>query len=212
MKTRILHTQFWKDGFVRRLNPSDKLVYNYLLTNDKVNIVFCYELTVEEIVFDLGLTKKQVSQSLKVLKENNKISCFKDWVFLLNSCKYESYRGGKNEVSKTKITEKMSPDVLTWFNNPLDRGIDRGIDRGTKIPPISHNTEIISHNTEYKEGKNGIDSLTNEYCQTLSEHYEIEFSKVVKKRDDLLIYCKSTGKKYKDYQATLQSWVRKDLK
>ncbi len=215
MKTRILHTQFWKDGFVRRLKSNEKLVYAYLLTNDKVNIIFCFELTIDEIAFDLGLTKKQVTSSLKKLSENKKISCYKDWIFLLNANKYETYSGSKNEIAKQKIVEKMSKDVLDWLNNPLDRGIYRG----TMIPPINHNTEIISKKTEViskeikiekEDNKEFIESLTDEFCTKVAKNYGTTLQVVLRKKNDLILYCRSHGKKYKDYRATLQAWVRKD--
>lgn len=171
MKTRILHTKFWKDDFIAELNPTEKLLYLYLLLNEKVNIIHCYELTDREIQFDTGLDSKTLQIARQKFQDAGKILFFKNYVFLVNSRKYELYTGSTNDTAKDKLISTMSPEVTKWYRG-IDRGInekndpffylcdnnsDRGMDRGIdthQIPSINHNTEIINNNTEIRKEKN----------------------------------------------------------
>lgn len=72
--------------------------------------------------------------------------------------------------------------------------------------------ELKNIKNEKKEILNSIDSLTDDFCLKVAENYKVPLKFVLDKRNDLILYCRANGKKYKDYQAALQSWVRKDKK
>lgn len=205
MKTRIIHTRVWQDNWFVTLNRSSRFIFIYLLTCESNNICGVFELPDRNIMFDVAVNQSELDQAKKDLKE--KIIFYDGWVKILNTQKYNNYVTNPKLEKAFNRELSVVPEKIIEYIDKYDISMDTSI-----YTPINHKSKTINHKSKYKEVKNGIDSLTNEYCQTLSKHYETEFSKVVKKRDDLLIYCKSTGKKYKDYQATLQSWVRKDLK
>lgn len=70
-------------------------------------------------------------------------------------------------------------------------------------------------NKNDKNVKNNIYSsrecLTNKLCEEIAKQYSVNQIPVEKIRDDLIGYCKQHGKKYKDYKATLQNWVRRSI-
>lgn len=136
-----MHTRFWKDSFIHSLSAGEKLLYNYLITNEKVNIIHCYELDIDEIVFDLGLSKGTIKEGLEKLAKMGKVLIYKDWVFLGNAHKYEQYRGELIEKAKKRLLQEMSKDVLDWYKRILFRGI-----KGVYIPPIIHKSKYIDNN------------------------------------------------------------------
>jgi hypothetical protein len=120
MKTRIIYTKVWKDKFFASLTPTEKLLFIYLLTNERVNIIHCYELTEREVLFDTGVDRDTYRGLKEKLEKADKVYFYKDWVYLRNASKYESYTGESNERAKEKIEQEMSTDVFDWYSNILD--------------------------------------------------------------------------------------------
>ena len=115
MKTRLLETKFWKDTYIVGLTIEQRLLYIYFITNERVNIIHCYEITDREIQFDTGIDRGIITPSKTRFQKDGKFSFYKDYVFLLNACKYESYVGEKNDNAKLKLYKQMPPDVLDWY-------------------------------------------------------------------------------------------------
>lgn len=171
MKTRILQTKIWKDSYFSSLNHSERLLFLYLLTTERVNILHCYEVTSREISFDTGINTPMVDDIKAKFKKDNKFDFYKDWVRIINAYKYEDYRGEKNDTAKEKLLREMSEDVLAWYKGVLDRGIDRGIDTPS-IGSINHNTEIISNKEVVKE-KKPLDIYTEKFNELFKRKYKI---------------------------------------
>jgi len=91
MKTRIIHTRFWQDSYVVELSHKEKLVFLYLLTNDRVSLTGMYELPDRYIQADLDLTSEELVIIKDKLQKDGKIFFFKGWVKLLNHDKYNSF-------------------------------------------------------------------------------------------------------------------------
>ena len=51
-KLRSLNTAFWSDTWVEDLEPLKKLLFIYLVTNDKTNMLGIYEASIKKISFD----------------------------------------------------------------------------------------------------------------------------------------------------------------
>lgn len=171
MKTRILQTKIWKDSYFSSLNLTERLIFLYLLTNDKVNILHCYEISSREIAFDTGINTPMVEDVKAKFQKGGRFEFFKDWVLIINAYKYEEYKGEKNETAKTKLIREMSKDVKGWYDNVLDRGIDRGM-HTLSIGSISHNTEIISHKGVVK-GKRPIEIYTTKFNELFKSNFQI---------------------------------------
>lgn len=207
MKTRILYTKIWQDSFFTSLSIEEKIVFIYYLTNDQVNIIHFYECPDRKVIFETGISTQKLQTFKKKLQANNKIGFYKDYVFLVNANRYESYTGEKNEKAKRKITALLSRDVLDWYNNVLDRGIDRGIDTPS-IPSINHKSEIINNKLRIRGIRR--EGITEEILQEISNKYKVPLSFVKDKLDDLDNYVAAHGKPYKDYKAALSNFVKSD--
>ena len=206
MKTRSLHTKIWQDSWFVELPTKSKFLFIYLLTNSQINLVGIYELSDRIICFDTGLSKSDLTKCKKDLK--GKIIFSDNWVKILNIKRYDNYGGGllikarDNQLSDIpeKIIEKLNEKEIPYHR--------------VLIPPKGSNSNSNSNSNKEKIQKKdkSIDSLTDEFCAKVARNYKTTLPKVLSKKNDLILYCRSTGKRYKDYQATLQAWVRKDLK
>lgn len=138
MKTRVIQTRFWKDSYISELTPNEKLVYIYLLTCDRVNIIHCFEITDKEIAFDTGIDTPMITSIKGVLAKHGKIAFHKNFICLLNAYKYESFEGNLNDKAKERLIKEMGEEIEEWY-----RGIYTPL-----IPTRNKKSEIRNYNTE----------------------------------------------------------------
>src|SRR5215475_8216308 len=80
-KKRMINTRFWSDSFVvDKLNALDRLLFLYLLTNDKANIIGIYEIPLRTAAFETGIEKDNLEKMLERLSP--KIEYFDGWVYI----------------------------------------------------------------------------------------------------------------------------------
>jgi hypothetical protein len=63
-KQRYINTKFWRDSYIEDLDPTEKLLFLYLLTNPDTNICGVYELPLKIIAADTGIDKEMVKKLL----------------------------------------------------------------------------------------------------------------------------------------------------
>lgn len=75
------------------------------------------------------------------------------------------------------------------------------------------NNKRITTTKEYKNIRNKENNIyiSPERIKEISEKYKVLESSVKTIYEDLILYCKSKGKKYSDYEATLMNWVRRAI-
>lgn len=61
---RFISTSFWDDEWVQTLDPSEKLLYLYLMTNPLTTIAGVYEITVRRMCFDTGFNTDTIRHIL----------------------------------------------------------------------------------------------------------------------------------------------------
>ena len=147
MKARVIQTKFWTDEFVADLKPLEKLIFVYLLTNERVNLIHCYECPDRQIVFDTGIAKDALEGAKQRLEASRKVAFFQGWVHLLNGNRYQRYEGEKNEEARKKLEQEMSASIFSWYKEKSDTPIDwvsTGY-RGGIDTPHNHN-----HNHNHK--------------------------------------------------------------
>ena len=86
-KQRYINTKFWSDSFVVELNPLDRYLFLYLLTNEHTNIAGIYELPIVRMAQETGLDKEMLSKMMKRL--GGKIAYSEGWVIIRNFQKHQ---------------------------------------------------------------------------------------------------------------------------
>lgn len=87
-KRRILDTKFWKDGYVANLDPSEKLLFLYILTGPISGFCGICELSLREISFDTGLEAAAVQTILRRFEDDKKVVYGQGWICIVNHPKY----------------------------------------------------------------------------------------------------------------------------
>jgi hypothetical protein len=115
-KQRIVNTKFWDDSYIVGLKPIEKLVFLYLFTNPLTNISGVYELPLDRVAFDIGISRKKIEPILGKLEENRKIVLSNGWVGVINFIKHQNHANPKIKqgiVSELKRAPKEITDRLS---------------------------------------------------------------------------------------------------
>jgi hypothetical protein len=87
---RYINTNFWKDGYVIDLDPSEKLLFLYLLTNPRANIAGVYEISLREMAFDTGFDVEMVKKVMSRFERDDKAYFEVGYVVIKNFIKHQS--------------------------------------------------------------------------------------------------------------------------
>lgn len=188
----------WRDEWFASRSIHAKLLFFYCFTNSYIGFTGIYELPDRVILFDTGLNENELAQAKENLRE--KVIFYNGWACVINAEKLDPIRGEKNSlhIARNKELENIPQNIISYFTQVLEGGSMGG-------------TPLHGNGKGNGKGK-GIDSLTDEFCEEVSNQYSVMVKSVQDIREDLIGYTKSHGKKYKDYRATLQNWVRRALK
>ena len=138
MKTRIIYTKFWYDTYISNLDTKEKLLFIYLVTNEKVTICGIYELPDKYILLDVGITQKELNSIKEKFIKDNKFTFIDGWVRIENFELYNKFTGNLNETAKEKEMALIPKKVIEY---------PRGIDRVSTISDtLNNHKSIISNN------------------------------------------------------------------
>jgi hypothetical protein len=137
MITRIIYTEIWQDDFFVGLNPDEKLLFIYYLTNESVNIIHLYKCGINRVKADTGIDTPIIQEAQRKFEKNGKIYFKNGYIFLRNASRFEKYEGSKNEIAKSKLFARLSKDLIDWYIQITDTPID-----------TLYKSEIINPKTE----------------------------------------------------------------
>ena len=115
---RYITTNFWKDSWISTLDPSERYLYIYLLTNPATNISGVYEITDKEISNDTGYTAEVIRVILDKFTQEKKCYRMGKYIVLVNWPKHQNWE--KKETIKQGISkelELLSDDELIFLYN-----------------------------------------------------------------------------------------------
>lgn len=96
-KQRMIDTRFWVDGWVKRLTPTERYLFLYLMTNDKCSFCGIYELPLAVISFETGLSEQELQDLLSRLEP--KVIYHNEWIYLAN---FKRYHVSEKSINSTK--------------------------------------------------------------------------------------------------------------
>jgi len=191
-KLRSVSTAFWSDPFIEDLTPSEKLLFLYLITNDKTNMLGIYEVSIKKISFDTGLNKDIIEKALKEFERLSKVKYIKNHVVLVNFMKHQNYN------------TNMKKSAIDIYNSlPKD---------------LKDNSLDISKDNPLK----GFESLLNHYGMVSKYEVEVEVEEETELEEEtkepinwqsLLDFLNGAlNKKYKVFPETVKKSYRTRLK
>tara|TARA_R110002020_G_scaffold475651_1_gene711512 strand:+ start:391 stop:1110 length:720 start_codon:yes stop_codon:yes gene_type:complete len=148
-KLRSVSTSFWSDPFVEELPPTQKLLFIYLITNEKTNMLGIYESSIKKISFETGLKKDDVSYGLKAFERVNKVKMQGNYIILINYMKHQNYNTNMKKSAiyvYNNLPNELKDSTLSIDkSNPL-KGFERLLNHYGMVRKVEVEVEV-----EYKE-------------------------------------------------------------
>lgn len=196
-KNRYINTFFWDDNRIKRLNPTEKFLYLYLLTNPLTNISGIYEISVERIAFDTGIDENNVIRILKKLQKSKRIKYSQGYIAIRKFIKHQA-KNSKIRKGIETLLEEAPKGLVRWVEGyPIDSS------SSPKDNPSHLNTNV---NFNYNKGK--FDGVTIEYLKELEEKYPgVNVSHEIDKMANWLL--DNPKKKRQGKRSFIDNWLKR---
>lgn len=160
----MVDTSFWVDSYIQELDPSEKLIYLYLLTNQHTKICGIYEISLKQIAFDTGFEKEMISKIIIRFEKDNKVLYRNGWIALKNWIKHQSMTG--NVLKGIEDGFSLSPiELVEWVKGEI-RPLKTLQDplRPSQYPNPNPNPNLYIHDKKLEnENENEIETLYKLY-------------------------------------------------
>lgn len=91
-KNRMVDTIFWEDNYSAELDPTEKLLFLYFLTNSSTEISGVYQITLKKVAVETGIDKEMVEKILVRFSDDNKIFFIDGWIIISNFVKHQNHK------------------------------------------------------------------------------------------------------------------------
>jgi hypothetical protein len=132
-KTRNIDTKFWDDNYISNLDPVEKLLFLYFLTNSLTNVSGIYEIPLKRIGFDTGIDKEMVQKIINRFTKEEKIFYIDGWIVIKNFSKHQSYNPNM-KIGANKAFEAV-PDNI-WLKIQEIETLAKAFETLTECFPI----------------------------------------------------------------------------
>lgn len=194
----MVNTRFWNDSFISQLDPIEKLLFIYFITNEHTNICGIYELPLKVAAIETGIDESMFKKILGRLKP--KIFYYEGWVISTNFPKHQSLdnpkiqKGIENE--KNLIPQRILDKAIAYgypmyrashLNSDSDLDSDLDLDTNTtsqsSVSKKSAKQFSVEELTIYSAFKNSVNEnifesvakrkVEREACKTLASKYTL---------------------------------------
>ena len=159
---RYISTSFWTDKWIRELDPSERYLYMYLLTNAQTNIAGVYSITLDRMAFDTGYDERVLKPMLDRFAKRGKAFFVEDeWIVIPNWTKHQRVTEKDNNRKGIDAILMGIPDVI--FNSLLTLGYKyqylNELSRSSEAPskPLEAPSKPLARSSNYSDS----DSDTN---------------------------------------------------
>ncbi len=151
-KERLINTRFWNDNWIREINPLDRYLFLYILTNEYTNISGIYELPLSTMAYGSGLDERDLIKTMLPRLEPRVY--YKDgWVIITNFLKHQHLKSKTVLIGIKSQLIGVPADVILFAK---DIGYGYGIDTiwiGSNILKLESESKSESKDTRQKRGK-----------------------------------------------------------
>jgi hypothetical protein len=122
-RNTFIHTRFWQDAYISDLDPIEKLLFNYCLTNSFITLSGIYEIPLKVIAVETGIDREMLVKIFGRFEADKKIVYRDGWLCVINYPKYQSYNK-TTMVIALKREISLIPNVLVkkfiGYGYPMD--------------------------------------------------------------------------------------------
>lgn len=216
---RYISTSFWDDAWIQTLDPTEKLLYLYLISNPLTNIAGAYKITTRRIVFDTGIQDEKVKSILDKFNSAGKACMHGEYMIIPTWPKHQQWeKRTKIKYGIEAVLKEMPEDVLKYmvsigYAYPIDMvSIPYAYDRN--YSDIDSDYEFDSDSdTKPKADKEPVSEhlrLTTTEQEELAEEYGDSLLQEVYEEIEHWISNRKNGKfTWKDHKRGIKNWIKK---
>ena len=115
MNQRLISTKFWHDSYIAELDPTEKLLFLYLLTNPDTNIAGIYELNIRRMAFDTGIDKEMILKVLERFQKDGKVHYYSGYVIMINWLKHQNTNSPKVMQGLNRILSELPQSLIQYL-------------------------------------------------------------------------------------------------
>lgn len=234
-KLRSINTAFWSDTWIETLDPNYKLLFLYLVTNDKTNMLGIYEASIRKISFETGLDIETVENGLKAFERINKVKYIDNYIILVNYMKHQNYNTNMKksaiDIYNNLPKELRCSNIDVSKSNP-SKGFETLLNHYGMVRKVEVEVEVedeieVEVEDEVEEKKPDDDSYFNfddlrlKYLQNdkivkavcNNQSNNITENEIEKRLTDFNTWLTESGeglKTFKDYCKHFLSWHKKN--
>jgi len=187
------------NGYARHLGPTASIIY----------VALCRHADKEQECFpSQEILAEKLNVGLRTVVD--KIALLKDWNLI--KIHRERTEGGKWLRNTYSLLDKS-----VWKKLPSAKtahGYPSAINDKNQVQPLhTKDTHTIrKHITLSRKSKKvtSLNGITEEQMKEIADKYKVPLPFVRSKYDDLINYCERSGKRYKNYLASLRNFVKQD--
>jgi hypothetical protein len=112
MRQRVINTKIWSDTWFRGLDLSERMLFIYLLTNERTNIAGVYELPTDMMSDETKIEEIKIKDILAKFEKDGKITYRFGWLYLRNFLRYQELKSFKVIRGIERIIEEIPKNVL----------------------------------------------------------------------------------------------------
>jgi hypothetical protein len=207
------------------MNSSEKLVYIYLITNEKTKPSGIYKVFIQDCSSRTGLKQKQVEAALNNLHKKKMVLMFESWAFITRFLR-ETFNLDKKilspkikkSIEKQFVNDRVPIEIISCFNKvyhalsiPYPYSIDTILDFRLEIleeitpysPPLKINKEL---KIIFNKNTFTLENITTEHIERWKKVYpDIDIQHEILKASSWLSANKD--KSYKNYERFLVGWL-----
>jgi len=165
-KSRLVNTHFWDDKYTSNLDPIEKLLFLYFLTNPLTNIIGIYEIEMKRVAFDTGIDKEMVIKIIDRFTADDKIGYYDGYIVIKNFIKFQNEKSPNVKIGILNRIKEL-PEVLRKFISEELEGIYT-LSHLTKYKP---NLTLI----KTKPKGNGVSDSPHNFIDELIEIFCLEY-------------------------------------
>jgi len=183
METRILGTGIWTDPKFRELDDKEARITLFLLSNDRIPTLPCYQIGLDEVAFYCGTTVQKVTETIPKLTY---FGIYYKFGYFILSDKFTRarYTGGKTEESRKRLWESYPEQIREFVD--IEGCIDQRL--GNDCPTvgsINHKSEIINHKSEIINKKEKNIELAENVLKWFNKAMETNYTSYAGFKDNL---------------------------